>query len=138
MLHKLFVLALVCFSAVKSDVDRMANSISKDGLTVNTLNGDVRGVRFDYDSKYQETSNPQNVSYSVRAWLGIPYAQPPVGDLRFKRPLPVQNWTNVLNATKFQSRCFQTDTTDPMSEDCLFLDIWAPDEANNSAVLVYD
>ena len=43
----------------------------------------------------------------VRAFKGIPFAAPPVGDLRWKPPQPVQNWTGVRQATQFGPRCMQ-------------------------------
>jgi para-nitrobenzyl esterase len=69
----------------------------------------------------------------VRKFLGIPYAQPPVGDLRWRPPVPAKDWSGVLNATAFGYRCMQpyiyTDMRfrDPgTSENCLTLNVWAP------------
>jgi len=53
-------------------------------------------------------------------FLGIPFAEPPVGELRFKRPRPlVKKWDGVLQATKFGPACYQYNTIKDMSEDCL-------------------
>ena len=62
-------------------------------------------------------------------FLGIPYAQPPVGNLRFKSPLPVRPWTRTLEAIKKGPQCYQTvdllpGETKSMSEDCLHLSIY--------------
>ncbi len=69
----------------------------------------------------------------VRAFLGIPYAAPPVGPLRWKPPAPATKWTGTRQATSFGSRCMQPHLYDDMffrdpgaSEDCLTLNIWAP------------
>lgn len=49
---------------------------------------------------------------SVGAFLGIPYAKPPVGKLRFRNPEPVDSWEGVKNARNFSNTCFQLlDTT---------------------------
>ncbi|XP_072845288.2 cholinesterase [Pogona vitticeps] len=76
-------------------------------------------------------------SGSVTAYLGIPYAEPPLGKLRFQKPLPHQPWSHVLEATSYGSPCRQKNyfsdpyrslwfADTPPSEDCLFLNIWVP------------
>jgi para-nitrobenzyl esterase len=58
---------------------------------------------------------------------GIPYAQPPIGDLRWREPQPVKPWTGVREATAFGAPCAQNSGNRPMAnsqEDCLFLNIW--------------
>ena len=69
----------------------------------------------------------------ARDFLGIPYAAPPVGPLRWKPPQPAAKWHGVRPATSFGSRCFQQDVYDDMvfrdpgqSEDCLTLNVWTP------------
>lgn len=64
---------------------------------------------------------------------GIPYAQPPVGPLRWRPPQPVKPWTHIRSARHFGSDCMQlpdTGVTAPLrttpSEDCLYLNVWAP------------
>jgi len=49
------------------------------------------------------------VQGAARAFLGIPYAAPPVGDLRWKAPQPAARWTEVRKATEFGARCMQWD-----------------------------
>ena len=68
------------------------------------------------------------VKDGIRTWLGIPYAAPPVGDLRWRAPQAVVPWTDVRPATSFSKACRQTATwiTFPESEDCLYLNVWAP------------
>jgi para-nitrobenzyl esterase len=70
---------------------------------------------------------------TIDAFLGIPYAAPPVGDLRWKPPVRRAKWKGARKATEFGSRCMQTRVYDDMifrdpgiSEDCLFLNVWTP------------
>jgi len=70
---------------------------------------------------------------TVHAFLGIPYAAPPVGELRWKPPMPPAKWEGVRKATEFGSHCMQWNVYDDMvfpdpgpSEDCLSLNVWVP------------
>jgi para-nitrobenzyl esterase len=72
-------------------------------------------------------------SGTVKAFLGLPYAAPPVGELRWKAPQPPSAWQGVRDATTFGARCEQWHIWDDYvfldngpSEDCLFLNIYAP------------
>ncbi|GBP60050.1 Esterase E4 [Eumeta japonica] len=64
------------------------------------------------------------------SYRGIPYAEPPIGDLRFMPPLPKKSWTGTLDGTKQKAVCPQAESsyykTDQMNEDCLFLNIYVP------------
>jgi para-nitrobenzyl esterase len=68
----------------------------------------------------------------IRVFKGIPYAAPPVGDLRWRPPQPVQSWEGVYKTDHFGPRCTQARVyddmvfRDEMSEDCLYLNIWTP------------
>ncbi|KAG8680406.1 hypothetical protein FRC08_016318 [Ceratobasidium sp. 394] len=62
---------------------------------------------------------------SQDVFLGIPYAQPPVGNLRFRRPLPIATAPTV-NAQNYGPRCLQSTASNDTSEDCLTLNIWRP------------
>jgi para-nitrobenzyl esterase len=82
----------------------------------------------------------------IRAFKGIPYAAPPVGDLRWQPPQPVKAWTEVRPATAFGAECMQRRQYADMvfrsngrSEDCLFLNVWTPATAADARlpVLVY-
>ena len=83
---------------------------------VHTADGDVRGVGFD----------------DFQVWRGIPYAQPPVGALRWQPPKPANRWSGVRNATTYQPGCMQACKLPPMecppqmSEDCLYVDVYTP------------
>ncbi|CAG4978999.1 unnamed protein product [Colias eurytheme] len=66
------------------------------------------------------------------SFKGIPYAEPPIGDLRFKAPKPKQPWTGVRQATEHGPICFQYDvfSRPPVNtgeEDCLYLNVYTPD-----------
>ncbi len=74
----------------------------------------------------------------IRAFLGIPYASPPVGALRWKAPEPAAKWTGVRKADKFGIHCMQTTPFADMvyqgaeSEDCLYLNVWTPQRLRRS------
>lgn len=68
--------------------------------------------------------------------LGIPYAAPPVGDLRLRAPIEHAAWTDVRDATKFGPASLQTKTEYDEaqgSEDCLYLNVYSPAAAKDSA-----
>ncbi|MCR2806317.1 carboxylesterase family protein [Paenibacillus soyae] len=73
------------------------------------------------------------------AWLGVPYAMPPVGGLRWKAPREVEPWGDRLSARDFRSSSVQMSPQGPVgSEDCLYLNIWRPDHAEDGLpVLVF-
>ncbi len=63
----------------------------------------------------------------VAVFKNIPFAQPPVGDLRWRAPLPAKAWTGVRDGTAFGPMCHQTGNQQlPHSEDCLQLNVWTP------------
>ena len=70
---------------------------------------------------------------SIQVFKGIPFAAPPVGDLRWQAPHPVASWSGVKKATEFGPRCMQGPIFSDMifrdkgpSEDCLYLNVWTP------------
>ncbi len=69
-------------------------------------------------------------SDGIHHFFGIPYAVPPIGDLRWKDPVPAKPWQGERDATSFGPTCPQAvipaAPQPPMSEDCLTLNIWAP------------
>jgi len=81
----------------------------------------------------------------VREFRGIPFAAPPVGPLRWRPPQPAAPWSGVRDATSFGPRCMQLPIfsdmvfrSDGMSEDCLYLNVWAPPAAGRPRpVLLY-
>ena len=77
----------------------------------------------------------------VTSYKGVPYARPPVGDLRWRPPVPAPAWTGVREATAFGNACPQPPSSPaglyygglaPMSENCLTLNVWAPAKAGKT------
>ncbi|KAI9288550.1 Carboxylesterase family-domain-containing protein [Umbelopsis sp. AD052] len=81
---------------------------SQHQIRTNTNDGPIIGFRDNLTWKF----------------LGIPYAKPPVDDLRFAAPQPPKKWTEPLQATNFTNTCVQADGTG--SEDCLYLNVYTP------------
>src|SRR4029079_8209531 len=77
----------------------------------------------------------------VASFKGIPFAAPPIGELRLRPPQPVARWTSVRQASEFGADCMQGRFGPPPaaaagapaprmpSEDCLYLNVWRPDDA---------
>src|SRR5512136_31527 len=92
-----------------------------------------------------ESTVPPNEG--VRSFKGLPFAQPPIGDLRWREPQPVKNWTGVRNVDQFGPSCMQRLSPGAdywlrgkgMSEDCLYLNVWTPARSRREKlpVLVY-
>ncbi len=93
-----------------------------------------------------EVEGTFNKETNVRHFKGIPYAEPPTGDLRWKAPQPAKSWVGVRPAASFGPRCMQRSVfsdmnfrSNGMSEDCLYLNVWTPKGAQKGRlpVLVY-
>lgn len=85
-----------------------------------------------------------NADSSVRIFRGVPFAAPPVGDLRWQPPQPVKHWSGGRKAVDFGPRCMQARVfgdivfrSKEMSEDCLNLTIWTPARSKNERLPVY-
>jgi carboxylesterase type B len=72
---------------------------------------------------------PAHTGRALYSYRGIPYALPPVGALRWAPPEPYPRWNQLRRATSFGAVCPQDGVTTGDSEDCLFLNIWAPRDA---------
>lgn len=82
----------------------------------------------------------------VEVYRGVPFAQPPVGDLRWKAPQPV-TWDGVYLADEDKPACMQPVNADgspngggyagPISEDCLYMNIWAPAGAKDAPIMLF-
>ncbi|XP_071876609.1 acetylcholinesterase [Bombus fervidus] len=112
-----------------------------DPLVVQTRKGKVKGKTM-----------TATTGKEVDAWFGIPYAQKPLGALRFRHPRPAERWSGTLNATTLPNSCVQIlDTVfgdfagatmwnpnTPLSEDCLYVNVVAPrPRPTNAAVMVW-
>ena len=97
-------------------IDEDAGDPDVQDHVVETNMGPIRGIEYPSSS----------------AFLGIPYAEPPVAELRFARPKPVKAWDGELRAQNFGPPCPQLGR-DTISEDCLTLNIWAPASVGQSA-----
>ncbi|HWT02702.1 MAG TPA: carboxylesterase family protein [Pyrinomonadaceae bacterium] len=119
-------------------------------LLATTLAGDVSAVD---PSKGERVKTAGGVvegsadsGTGIRTFKGVPFAAPPVGDLRWKPPQPVSKWKGVRQATQFGPRCMQAPIfgdmnfrSGGMSEDCLYLNVWTPAKSDKERlpVLVY-
>jgi len=88
----------------------------------------------------------------VDCWYGIPYAQPPIGNLRFRHPRPIDPWEGIKETTKKPNTCVQVydklfpgfagsemwNPNTPISEDCLYLNVVVPrPHPKDSAVMLW-
>eukprot|EP01136_Pigoraptor_vietnamica_P043711 Opistho-1_new@19470 len=105
---------------------------------VTTTNGKVQGLN--------------SSDNTVRIFKGIPFAAPPVGDLRWKAPQAVQNWKDIKECTNFSASPMQNKPQpfycwteefiaqpEPLNEDCLYLNVWttAKSKSEKHPVLVW-
>jgi len=104
--------AMIIFGAAAS-----AAALPKDCKNVPTDKGAINGKLISKDG--------------VCAYLGVPYAAPPIGELRFKVPQEHEPWTTPIDTVKWGFKCPQGNmplmtSAEPANEDCLFLNIWQP------------
>ncbi len=87
-----------------------------------------------------------DIKTGIQTYLGVPFAKPPVDELRWNAPQPMENWDGVKETKEFSPRPMQTEVFGDMksrsngvSEDCLYLNIWTPANRNTKGlpVLVY-
>jgi cholinesterase len=137
MFHKISLFALVASTAAHPPAYGHGPS-KDDALTVQTTSGSVHGKI--------DSTQP-----NVRQFLGIPFAQPPLGDLRWVAPQPLHQPEAKVDATDIGPSCIQffntnassvyrnqvleynlqgLNRTGDISEDCLKLSVWAPTQEN--------
>lgn len=122
----------LCAVSLTGGVFAADPALAADGVRVKTANGILEGTS-------------DQVS-GVTAFKGIPYAQPPMGDLRWRPPQPAQDWQGMRRADAFGPRAMQLPLfgdmvfrSNGMSEDCLYLNVWTPAKSSKERlpVLVY-
>jgi para-nitrobenzyl esterase len=125
--NQLFTLTIM---SIMSTMALAGGAFSQDRVKIS--NGELEGV--------------SDKSSGIRSFKGIPFGEPPLGDLRWKPPQPVKNWQGVRKADKFGPRCMQRPIFGDMvfrsngvSEDCLYLNVWTPARSGGEKlpVLVY-
>ena len=110
-------------------------------VIVSTIYGQIKG---------QTNPHPGSPTpfKSVSRFLGVPFAAPPIGELRFKAPQPPKEWKpNVREAKRHGNICWQSDSFEEFikvftlsfkySEDCLYLDVYTPNVSLSLPVMVY-
>ncbi|KAJ8302532.1 hypothetical protein KUTeg_018928 [Tegillarca granosa] len=122
----MFVICILSFSS---------SAISQEHQIVNTKSGPIKGVI---------TKHAMGKLYT---FFKIPFAKPPVGDLRFKKPEPIEPWNDVIDGTQQMPSCSQPmgfyDAMLPItdvSENCLFLNVYVPNSVsygNKKSVMVW-
>ena len=85
----------------------------------------------------------------ISVFRGVPYARPPIGELRWRKPMPVERWSGIRPATEFPCVCpqapqlaffqneFYQNFHPEQSEDCLYLNIWTPDVHGSCPVIAF-
>ncbi|XP_027731960.1 cholinesterase [Vombatus ursinus] len=115
-------------------------SETEEDIIVTTKTGKIKGLQLPV------------LGGTVTAFLGIPYGEPPIGQLRFQKPHPRSKWSDIWDATKYSNSCYQNiDDSFPgfpgsemwnpnteLSEDCLYLNVWVPaPKPKNATVMVW-
>lgn len=117
----LISLLTVAFLLIGCSTTTSSPATSNNETIVQTADGNVQGKLEDGVLKY----------------LGVPFAQPPTGNLRFAPPQPVAAWEGELDCTAYRDSAVQAvqDESLTYSEDCLYLNIWAPEKVEKAEKL---
>jgi len=110
-----------------------------------TAHGETAGTSVRIDTG--EVVGKFRLNTAVRAFLGVPFAAPPVGDLRWKPAQSAAPWQAPRTATAYGAQCMQPQRSktsvyyeyagdQPTSEDCLYLNVWAPSEKGDGKLPV--
>ena len=126
---------------------------NKNTTVLETLNGKVKGTCYNVTVNYG--SKPKS-SNQVLTWLGIPYAEPPINDLRFRKPIPIKSWNQTLDGSIWPNKCVQISSSFDRSkrsfgifgsekshkifssEDCLYLNVFVPYDVYVKSVIEGD
>lgn len=118
--------------------------------------GSDDGAPLQVQTQFGPVQGQADAATRTARWLGIPFARPPVGELRWKAPVDPQPWTTALAANRFGNACIQhgriygpgqnnrydetiatTLNTPVGSEDCLTLNVWRPDTPDRNLPVIY-
>jgi para-nitrobenzyl esterase len=127
-MNRTLIRGAACAAAALSlSLSLPASAAPRAGPVVATDNGKVQG----------------RTEAGVAAWLGIPFAAPPVGALRWRAPQPAAAWTDVRQADAYGNDCMQlpfpSDAAPlgtPPAEDCLYLNVWKPTRAHGKLPVI--
>ncbi len=130
--HKNLIKTIIITTLITSlYCDEDCSDVKDNELILNTLNGEIKGK---CETIYVYPAGKSSYEVSLMAWYSIPYAQPPIGKLRFKSPLPVNSWTKTRLGIEDPSPCIQNGGKEG-SEDCLYLNILSPYDSYKKSVM---
>lgn len=125
MIERLLATAVAALGLIAASPAPAQAGARTEGPVVHAPAGDLRGKDLG----------------GIAVFQGVPYAKPPVGDRRWRPAEPLPTWRGVREATRFGAACMQPPSPfqdhAAMSEDCLFLNIWAPRDARDAPVMVW-
>ncbi|XP_005093958.1 neuroligin-4, X-linked [Aplysia californica] len=127
--HPVYI-AVFLFQVLMGETEALIEDAANNGdyVIANTSLGELRG----FSAKLQDDS-------VVDIFLGIPFAKPPTGDLRFQEPEPMDSWSERRDALRFANQCPQRELVwytaiknHPEGEDCLYLNVYTPAQADEN------
>ena len=87
-------------------------------------------------AKVEQGELKGTIEDGLTVYRGVPFAAPPVGDLRWRAPQPAAKWQGIRPADKFAPQCIQSIAGITTSEDCLYLNVWSPAKSASARVPV--
>ncbi len=123
MAHLSSLLLVLSVLAVNAGGDNDSqDSVRKRHMIVDTTQGKLEGILL---------QGGKEGLADVRAFLGVPYASPPIGSRRFLPPVTAPAWNGVRRANRFAPACPQRNLDEGrQNEDCLYLNVYAPQSEN--------
>ncbi|XP_025406470.1 esterase FE4-like isoform X2 [Sipha flava] len=125
----LFRLGFVANIAFNKLIGFLSRNVPRNKMKVTIEQGTLQGLQYNTKLSYKP----------YVSFLGIPYAKPPIDDLRFKPPVKHPGWSGVLNAFSEGEKCLQFDILTNRivgSENCLYLNIFVPQDELNEKLAV--
>eukprot|EP01095_Lingulamoeba_sp_RSL-Kostka_P010453 TRINITY_DN3760_c0_g1_i1.p1 TRINITY_DN3760_c0_g1~~TRINITY_DN3760_c0_g1_i1.p1 ORF type:complete len:568 (-),score=151.94 TRINITY_DN3760_c0_g1_i1:8-1711(-) len=144
-----YLLVFIIFSFYFINVEGINTQIEKNGYSLNDLmnmekindikeilSTEIGNAKYRVvDTKYGQVRGVMKKNYQY--FIGIPFASPPIDELRFVAPRSPPNFDGIFNATSFDNSCIQVIPSllflTEQSEDCLYLNIWTPADANETS-----